>query len=312
VGIYLLTRGILRKFTRFDELFAILLSLVAWFFIARSTTPIIGVAVLLITALLRLALIPLKSFVRKPSSQSRVLPLAAIGIAAIVILTDPVIRNLEIWGRIETATRQAKWDKVLKAATPERAEKDRDMVPFALLAAGSKGQMTLALAKYKVANPGEMDFSGVENRRGFYFESLLYERLGCTNEAIHNIYQCGCHMHRGTSFVVLTQLIRYNIELGNYTLVRKYCHILRHSLAYRSTADKLLKMYEGKPDETIDGGPASSAKAITENPMYNIVFMEQCGIDSPISRDRYKAYATLLERYRKSGASRATSSRRNP
>lgn len=299
-GIYLIFRGIFRKITRFASLFALLVSLAAWFVIARSTTPVVGVGILLVSALLRVACIPLKSFVRKSGSESHLLPLVAIGIAAIVIISDPVIRSLNLWGRIETAAKQGKWDKVLKAATPERAAKERDMVPFALLAAGSKGQMTLALAKYKVANPGEMDFSGVENRRGFYFESLLYERLGCFNEAVHNIYQCGCHTHRGMSFAVLTQLIRYNIELGDFTLVRKYCRILRHSPAYRATADKLLEMYEGKEDVIIEGGPASSAKAITGNPMVNLVNMEQCGIKSAISRDRYNAYATLLERYRSS------------
>lgn len=299
LSIFLLSRSIFRKFTRLNEFFAILFSCAAWFVIARSTMPAVAVGILLITGAVRLALIPVKSTVRKAEPKSRAIPLIVATVTAVIISTDPIIGNLESWGRIEIAAKEARWNDVLKAATPEKAAKDRDMVPFALLASGCKGQMNGALGKYKVANPGEMDFIGVQNRRGYYFESLLAEQLGCTNEAIHNIFQCGCHMHRGTSFSVLTLLIRYNIELGNYSLVCKYANILSHSPAYASEARKVLDIYTGKEDLPVDGGPADQALSTTENPMFNLVYMEKCGIDSPITKPRYDAYAILVKKVRK-------------
>lgn len=299
LGIFLLSRGIFRKVTRLNELFAILFSCVALFVVARSTMPAVGVGILLITGAIRLACIPVKSIVRKAEPRSKVIPLIVVGVTAIIISTDPIIGNLETWGRIEIAAKEARWNDVLKAATPEKAAKDRNMVPFALLASGCKGQMNGALGKYRVANPGEMDFLGVQNRRGYYFESLLAEQLGCTNEAIHNIFQCSCHMHRGTSFSVLTLLIRYNIELGKYSLVCKYANILSHSPAYAAKARKILETYEGKSDLPVDGGPADQALSTTENPMFNLVYMEKCGIDSPITKPRYDAYDALVKKARK-------------
>ena len=298
-GIFLMLKGILGRFWRFGEICALALSLVAWFFIARSTTPIIGLAVLLIIAALSVLMAVLwRIFApsRKAAQmkQAPAISLAVVAVAAVIIVADPVIRNLETWARIETAARQSKWDKVLKAATPKAAAKDREMVPYALMAASAKGQLPSALTRYKVANPGEMDFFGVQNRRGYYFESLLSEQVGCTNEAVHNIFQCACHMHRGTSFVVLLQLVRYNIELGNYTMVRKYCEVLRRSTVYRSTANKILAMYAGKADEIVDSGPAATTAHITENPMINLAFMGQAGLKAPVIAARYNAYGKVL------------------
>ena len=292
--IFILCRGIAGKFTRRSEQISLILSLVAWFFTAISTTPIIGVAIVLVLCILRLASIPFKK--RAQVVAGKRFGLVFIGLAAVIISLSPTVRSLEVWGKIETAARKAEWDKVLKAATVERAKSDRDMVPFALLAAGAKGQLQGAITKYQVRNPGEMDFFGVENRRGYFFQSLLYEQMGCLNEAVHCAFQCGCQMHRGTSFFVLTQLIRYNIELGNYTLVRKYCKVLRQSPAYRATAGKLLKMYEGLEDVEIDGGPSWSTASMIGNPIADIIEMQKCGIDSQFNRDRLAAYATLVER----------------
>ena len=295
-GIFLLARGMIAKFSRHSQAIAMALSIAAWFVIARSSTPIVGVGILLALAVLRLASIPLKPRTRKPEAGIG-LPITVLVAGVILILADPGARKIERWSTIETAARRADWDTILKVATPEQAEKDRDMVPFALLAAGSKGRLQQAMRDYRVQDPGEMDFCGVSSRIGYYFESLLYEQLGCTNEAIHNIYQCGCHMHRGTSFMVLFQLARYNIEAGNYTLVRKYCNILRRSPANRAMANRILKMYEGRSDVPVDGGPADSTPVITNNPIYNIVTLEQMGIDSPITKDRYIAYNQLLQLY---------------
>lgn len=296
-SIYLLARGIFKKITRFSTIVAVAIACIAWLFVATSTTPIIGVATLLITAILRIASIPLKSLTKKAEPLSQTPAMILIAAMAVFIISGKVTRNIETWSRIEVAAKRGKWDDVLKAASPEKAAKDRDMVPFALLAAGEKGSLQAALSKYNVANPGEMDFTGVENRRAFFFESILNERMGCINEAIHNIYQCSCHMHWGLSFSTLTQLIRYNIELGDYTLVRKYCHVLEKSPAYNGLAKKLLKMYEGLDDAVLDNGPSELAPVTTNNPMYDIATMAQCGIESRLTQDRYSAYALLLSRY---------------
>lgn len=92
--------------------------------------------------------------------------------------------------------------------------------------------------------------------------------------------------------MTLRQLIRYNIETGNYTMVRKYCGILGRSPVNRSTARSIMAMY-GDREDVVRDEPADSAATITNNPIFNLIVLDRQGIRSDIAADRFNAYSLV-------------------
>lgn len=220
--------------------------------------------------------------------------LAVTAVLLAVVCVDGRLSKCERWAKIEYGTRQHDWRMVVETATPERAAEDREMIPFALLALGELGELQEHLCDYPVNGPEDMDMEGVATRRGYFFSSILYECLGCPNEAIHHTFQSACCLPSGNSFLTLRQLVRYNLAAGDYRIVRKYCAVLGRSPANRGLARTILASLPSEEDFSGTRNPKTdSSLVITHNPIYNLFVLEEAGIRSSLAADRFKAYTRI-------------------
>lgn len=220
---------------------------------------------------------------------------ASIAIAAGIVMFSPKIIRNERWAKVEVCTRQHQWDKVLDAATPRAVQKDREMLPFALLALSMQDRLDEQMIMYPVQDASDLDMTGEKTRRGYFFQSIMYECLGSQNEAIHCIFQSGCSLPHGTSFMVLRQLVKYNLSLKDYALARKYCEVLAQSPANRSMARRMLAQMPAAEAPVKTANDSDKSLLITNNPIDNIVKIGALGGDSRLLEERFRAYQQLAK-----------------
>ncbi len=223
------------------------------------------------------------------------IPLAALALTAVLVIALlPKNRERERWAKVEYASLHRQWDKVVAAATPEAAQKDRVLIPYALLAYSESGTLPENLFRYPVNGPEDIDLEGELTRHGYYFAALNAECLGCTNEAIHNTFQTACTTPHGTSFGTLRQLIKFNIASGNKTMARKYAEILAKSPVNKGTARAALRYIDGMPEVSyLDGGPSDSAAIVTHSTFQNLRLMAKEGYFNEAAADRYRCLLLL-------------------
>jgi len=131
--------------------------------------------------------------------------------------------------------------------TVDAVRKDHSLIQFALLGLSCTDQLGNRMFEYDVRGAQDLDAEGINDRRGYYFSSILYHSLGLPNEALHNIFQSNCALEHGVSFRGLRQMVRYNYEKGDYTLVKKYCILLKHSMFNDKFADSYLALADTVP-----------------------------------------------------------------
>lgn len=295
-GIYLLAAAFLRRVhLPFCAVPAMVVACACWVLLSVSDSPLKAIVVLLVLAALYLLSLLVKRADQKamPTWELAVLALLIVAGASAVGFSKTV-RRTEILSKVEVCARKFQWNKVLQAATPEHVEADRRLMPYALLALNGNGSIGSNLFKYPLEGPQDMDCEGDLSLDGYYFTSILYECLGCPNEAIHNVFQFSCHLPHGTSSVSLKQLIKYNTELGNFTMVRKYAEILSHSPRNRYLAKQVLEMYKNAEDAVDTLGHSSSqAPVITKSPVFNLAQLQSMGNTSQFAVDRLLTYLLL-------------------
>ena len=223
------------------------------------------------------------------------IPLAvAIFAALLVAALLPSSREKERWARVEYGMRMQQWEKVVAAATPEAAEKDPVLIPYALLAYSEMGKLPENIFRYPVAGPQDLDLEGEITRHGYYFAQMNAECLGCTNEAIHHAFQTACTTPHGTSLGTLRQLIKYNIAAGNKTMALKYCDILEHNPMNAATARTARKVAVTLPDrDYLDAGPSDSAAVVTHSTFQTMKAMAQEGLFTEAAADRLRCLLLL-------------------
>ena len=278
---------------------------VCWAVTARLDSNLLIVGILLGSAALALLSLLVRKREEKPVGRWE-LPVCAVLIllAAGFVATDSKVRDAERLAKVQVNARRLRWDKVLEAATPEASASDPRLMPFAFLALGETGGLGDRLFKYPVSGPEDFDMEGDNSLTGCLFNSLLSESLGVPNEAVHHIFQYSCHLPHGMSHLSLYQLIRYNVEKGDYTLVRKYAGILKRNPKNFSAARGILRRYASAADVTDTLGHSSAtARMVTNNPQYNLAQMGTLGMSSGISINRFLCYQLLhgdLEGFRSS------------
>ncbi len=233
------------------------------------------------------------------------IPLAtAIFAAVLVVALLPQRREAERWARVEYAARTQQWHKVVAAATPEAAAKDRVLIPYALLAWSEMGQLPENLFRYPVSGPEDLDLEGEITRHGYYFAQMNAECLGCTNEAIHHAFQTACTTPHGMSLGTLRQLIKYNIAAGNTVLVRKYCDILERNPMNAATARDARRYAEAMPPQSrLDAGPSEDAPVVSHNTFQTLRVMAQEGLFTAAAADRLRCLLLLQRDLRNFAAS---------
>ena len=219
---------------------------------------------------------------------------AAIFAALLVVALLPSRREAERWAKVEYGTRTQQWKKVVAAATPEAAEKDPVLIPYALLAWSEMGKLPENLFRYPVTGPQDLDLEGEITRHGYYFSQMNAECLGCTNEAIHHAFQTACTTPHGMSLGTLRQLIKYNIAAGNLAMVRKYCDILEHNPMNAATARAARRYAASLEDKShLDAGPSDSASIVSHNTFQTMRAMAQEGLFNDAAAERLRCLLLL-------------------
>lgn len=287
----------------FHRLVSLLAACACWSLTASAETNTAVVAVLLAAGVLALLSLSLR---RRLTSPVRGWEMAAaaliVCIATVSVITNPSARKREAVSRAQVCACTSQWDRLLKAATPEACVKDPRLMPFAFLALGEKGTLGDRMFEYPLSGPQDFDMTGDNSAVGSFFNSILNEQMGSTNEAIHHIFQYSCHLPHGSSYISLLLLTRFNAEGGHYTMSRKYAEVLRRNPKSRRAASGLLTRYAGLADVCDSLGHSSaSARVVTNNPAYNIGQFNLDGISSDFLTERFLCYALLegdIERFR--------------
>ncbi|MBQ6244824.1 MAG: hypothetical protein IJK55_08950 [Bacteroidales bacterium] len=297
-AVFLLLRRLLSAVGLQLECICALGALGLWVWTASRPTVLPLVAALLFLAAAVLLTLPLKA--RKPVrmkdrhdlSLSSAIVLCAVG----ALLSFPAVRRAETWAKVKHATAYAQWDLLLESATPERAEKNRVLTPFALLALNEKGLLADQMLTYPVTWQSDLDMAEQgDSYESLFFRAALYDRLGCGNESIHNLFQLSNMQEHGTSFLILRQLALQHYRIGNYVLAEKYCRILERSSLHGQYVRYIRDcMAAGEPRPQDAPARLAEAPLITHDPLRNILLIENEGIHSPISLER--VLCTLLLR----------------
>ncbi len=229
----------------FRQIFGAAAALGTWCLIAHSPSLHPAVIVLVFTDIAALIFAFILRNAPKPEAscwwQGAVAILFVICGAAHII-SNKKIREEERWYAVEYLVRCHDWDVTLAIATPQVCIEDISFVPYALLALNAKGQLGERLYDYPIT--GEESFGDICDGTwsSCSLNSVIYETIGCPNEAIHMAFQMGMGMDHGTSLGLLRQLIRLEIENGDYALAIKYAEILGRSPANRKIAANAIKM----------------------------------------------------------------------
>lgn len=223
------------------------------------------------------------------------IPLAAVILAAWAIPTLlPLQREQERWARVEYGARTQQWEKVVAAATPEAAAKDRVLIPYALLAYSEMGKLPENIFRYPVYGPQDLDLEGEITRHGYYFAQMNAECLGCTNEAIHHAFQTACTTPHGMSLGTLRQLIKYNIAAGNPAMVRKYADILERNPMNAATARDVRRYADTMSAHgSLDAGPSDTAAVVSHNTYQTLRAMALEGLFNEGAADRLRCLLLL-------------------
>ena len=295
---FLLFRGILSRFRLGWDVLSALLACAAWVMMALAPSAKTGVFILLVLFLLFLAsrLLPkkethaLKTWIELTGT---VLLLAG---SFVFLFLNPKVGSRENTAAIRVGVIYSDWDKVLSVATPEAALEDRDMLPFAMMALGMKGQIGDRIFDYFI--PSEDYFDMKEDADPYvhlFFRGFLYNHLLCPNEAAHNFFQLATVTEHGQSFMVLRQLVTDCFVMGDFALVRKYLAVLSRS----SCHSRFIRYYEEsmkkvQPREADSIDFRRSVPLVSHDPLNNLLLLDANGLRTRFLLDR--VLCTLLIR----------------
>ena len=198
----------------------------------------------------------------------------------IVLATSKPVRTLEARSAAEYHAEHHDWPRVLAVATPQATRRDRELLPYALLALAESGQLPHKMFLYPIRSDDDFCPEGWQTRRGITFGAILYECMGITNEAIHRRYQAADALPHGTSFGTLRSLTRLYRLQGNDLLAAKYHTILAHSTLH----SRSLPPADDQGNRMDASGEA--APLITPDYFYNITSLIAHGQTSRTLIDR--------------------------
>lgn len=265
----------------------------AWILMAFSDSITAGVTIFLISIVLCLSshLFTFKKRTEKRWSVAASLVLVSGNLCFIALNRD--IHKTEDWSKIEYASINHDWQKVLGTATPYKCVDDRNMIPFALLALNGCEQLSQRISEYPINHTVDLDMSGDNSREAMIFNSILYEMLDVPNESLHYTFQAGCTLPHGTSNGLLRQLVKFNIMTGNSALVAKYGTILTKNPVNSRIGRKVVDIAAGTAGRQPDSIPSYKAGTVTIDPYFNLILIGTAGNESPFLYDRIRAYQII-------------------
>lgn len=303
VAEYFIAKGLFRRFGLDMEVLGVACACAAWIALARAANPSMGMAIIFCS----LAAYAAVSLFFRKKVEKRTIPagfdisagILAIAAVSLYIFLSPFIKEGEKWSKIEFAAVQGEWKYLLRVANVKEAERDIQVVPFALLALNAQGRLADEVDKYPIMENFGLDFGDEMSYRRSLFDAVLYNALGCYNEAIHRTHQCGDFLPHCTSFRTLRMLVKENHALGDSLMVVKYCDILDRSLSHR----EFVEYFRNNPcPQRTHNTPGESAVApliVTKDPMGIMLQMGKADISNPMVMDRYYAYYKVREFFTK-------------
>ena len=231
----------------------------------------------------------------------RILLATTIVCGVVIYVLRPTVREKESMAHLEFAAEAHRWNDVLKIVTPKVAREKRNLMPYALLALAINNELTERMYDYPVQGIEDFDTQGRPCHEYYFFKMVLYDCMGCPNEAIHNNFQAAAGTRYGTNFGTLRRLVRLNQDAGNPVLADKYKEILSHSTMHRNWHSK----GEALPD-TLCPNVSGQIPVITKSFGYNLAMFIDRGIRSPqmcnyflcalLASNELDAFAKALER----------------
>lgn len=303
VAEYFIAKGLFRRFGLDMEVLGVVCACAAWIALARAANPSMGMAIIFCS----LAAYAAVSLLFRKKVEKRTIPAGfdisagtlAIAAVSLYIFLSPFIKEGEKWSKIEFAAVQGEWKYLLRVANVKEAERDIQVVPFALLALNAQGRLADEVDRYPIMENFGLDFGDEMSYRRSLFDAVLYNALGCYNEAIHRTHQCGDFLPHCTSFRTLRMLVKENHALGDSLMVVKYCDILDRSLSHR----EFVGYFRNNPcPQRTHNTPGESAVApliVTKDPMGIMLQMGKADISNPMVMDRYYAYYKVREFFTK-------------
>ena len=303
VAEYFIAKGLFRRFGLDMEVLGVACACAAWIALARAANPSMGMAIIFCSMVV-LAAVSL--FFRK-KVEKRTIPAGfdisagtlAIAAVSLYIFLSPFIKEGEKWSKIEFAAVQGEWKYLLRVANVKEAEKDIQVVPFAFLALNAQGRLADEVDRYPIMENFGLDFGDEMSYRRSLFDAVLYNALGCYNEAIHRTHQCGDFLPHCTSFRTLRMLVKENHALGDSLMVVKYCDILDRSLSHREFVEYFRANPCPQRKHNIPQESAAAPLIVTQDPMGIMLQMGKADISNPMVMDRYYAYYKVREFFTK-------------
>lgn len=163
----------------------------------------------------------------------RALMAGAIACGVLHYVLRPAVRERENMAHLELAAEAHRWDDVLKIVTPKVARENRSLMPYALLALAVNNELADKMYTYPVRSTNDFDTQGQPCHEFYFFKMVLYDCMGCPNEAIHCNFQAAAGTPYGTNFGTLRRQVRFCQDAGNQVLADKYREILSHSTLHR-------------------------------------------------------------------------------
>ena len=288
LAVFYILKSILSRFGLGADVFAAVPAAAAWLVTAHAASSVPLVATLL--CLLPLWLV---SRLVKPGrtveiKRDAVFGAVAVLVIALAVVLSPKVRYAEKWAMVKNALVFQKYEVLCKKITPKAVQKDHELLPFVALAMGETGQLGENLFKYPVYRENDFDMCDEEDYyNSLFYRYLLYQNLGCGNEAVHNLFQLTVMQWHGSSFLTLRQLVTEYYKIGDFDMVEKYCKVLDRSLLHRKfTAYFRNLMAQGEPAEDTPAAIRSTLPLITHNPLQNLLLLQKEGMTGPSALDR--------------------------
>ena len=185
--------------------------------------------------------------------------------------------------KVEYATLHYDWQTILHTATPEAVSEDRTLLPYALLALTETGALADRMFTYPIESIDDFFPKSWYSCSQLLFGSMLYERMGSLNEAIHLTMQAGDALPHGTSFGILRRLATLNRLQGNDTLADKYLYLLGKSTLHASHPQGAYPRNNAAHTFDAEQGTQKSSQApvVHDEWFYNVTAMLSDGASSP-------------------------------
>jgi hypothetical protein len=139
------------------------------------------------------------------------------------------VREYEDVARLEYLADHGEWDMILESVSHRDVLRNDYSRKYSLLALSETGKLTEEAFAYGLSSSEDFLFKNTQIPFAKNFNIRFYLCAGMKNAAIYNIYEQSMQPVSGMTFKALRMLADIYLEVGDYTLAKKYMDILAHT-----------------------------------------------------------------------------------